>query len=75
MLTVDSILKGYKMKIFEFDAVVIGTGCAGFNAADSLYDLDYKEIAFEIFKLYFFNSSFIFIFPNFYCIILHFFAP
>lgn len=33
------------MKILEFDAVVIGTGCAGFNVADSLYSLDYKNIA------------------------------
>ena len=33
------------MKIFDFDAVVIGTGCAGYNCADWLYDLGYKNIA------------------------------
>ena len=33
------------MRIYEFDAVVIGTGCAGYNCADWLYDLGYKNIA------------------------------
>lgn len=33
------------MKIYDFDAVVIGTGCAGYNCADWLYDLGYKNIA------------------------------
>ena len=33
------------MKIHNFDAVVIGTGCAGYNCADWLYDLGYKNIA------------------------------
>ncbi len=33
------------MKNFEFDAVVIGTGCAGYNAADWLYDLGVKNVA------------------------------
>ena len=33
------------MKIYNFDAVVIGTGCAGYNCADWLYDLGYKNIA------------------------------
>ena len=33
------------MKIYDFDAVVIGTGCAGYNCADCLYDLGYKNIA------------------------------
>jgi len=33
------------MKNFEFEAVVIGTGCAGYNAADWLYDLGVKDVA------------------------------
>ena len=33
------------MRKYEFDAVVIGTGCAGYNAADWLYDLGVKNIA------------------------------
>ena len=33
------------MKIYDFDALVIGTGCAGYNCADWLYDLGYKNIA------------------------------
>ena len=33
------------MKICDFDAVVIGTGCAGYNCVDWLYDLGYKNIA------------------------------
>ena len=33
------------MKNFEFEAVVIGTGCAGYNAADWLFDLGVKNIA------------------------------
>ena len=33
------------MRSLEFDAVVIGTGCAGYNAADWLYDLGVKNVA------------------------------
>lgn len=33
------------MKNFEFEAVIIGTGCAGYNAADWLFDLGVKNIA------------------------------
>ena len=33
------------MRISKFDAVVIGTGCAGYNAADWLYDLGVKNVA------------------------------
>ncbi len=33
------------MKKYSFDAVVIGSGCAGYNCADWLYDLGYKNIA------------------------------
>ena len=31
------------MRSLEFDAVVIGTGCAGYNAADWLYDFGVKN--------------------------------
>lgn len=31
--------------MYEFDAVVIGTGCAGYNCADWLYTFGYKNIA------------------------------
>ena len=33
------------MKIYEYDALVIGTGCAGYNAADWLYDLGVTKVA------------------------------
>ena len=33
------------MNILNFDAVVIGSGCAGYNAADWLYDLGVKNVA------------------------------
>ena len=33
------------MKIYDFDAVVIGSGCAGYNCADWLYDLGYRNVA------------------------------
>ena len=33
------------MRRYEFDAVVIGTGCAGYNCADWLYDLGVTNIA------------------------------
>ena len=33
------------MKIYNFDALVIGSGCAGYNCADWLYDLGMKNIA------------------------------
>ncbi|MDE6273586.1 MAG: FAD-binding protein, partial [Clostridiales bacterium] len=32
------------MRIIECDAVVVGTGCAGYNCADWLYDFGYKNI-------------------------------
>ena len=34
-----------RMKIERFDAVVIGSGCAGYNCADWLYDLGCRNIA------------------------------
>ena len=30
---------GQKAAVIALDTLVIGTGCAGFNAADTLYDL------------------------------------
>ena len=33
------------MRQYEFDAVVIGSGCAGYNCADWLYDLGCRNIA------------------------------
>ena len=33
------------MKIYEYDALVIGSGCAGYNAADWLFDLGVKNVA------------------------------
>ena len=33
------------MKILSYDALIIGSGCAGYNAADCLYDLGVKNIA------------------------------
>lgn len=33
------------MKTYDFDALVIGSGCAGYNCADWLYDLGVKNIA------------------------------
>ena len=33
------------MKKFTFDALVIGSGCAGYNAADWLYELGVKNVA------------------------------
>lgn len=33
------------MKFYEYEAVVIGSGCAGYNCADWLYDFGVKNIA------------------------------
>ena len=33
------------MTNYEFDAIIIGTGCAGYNVADTMYDLGVKNIA------------------------------
>ena len=38
------MLNGRSVTIHRYDAVVIGTGCAGFNAADSLYDLGVTDL-------------------------------
>ena len=40
------------MEKYSFDAIIIGSGCAGLNCADSLYDLGYKNIAIVTENLY-----------------------
>ena len=30
--------------LYRVDTVVLGSGCAGFNAADSLYDLGVRDL-------------------------------
>lgn len=36
---------GQKIAIIALDTLVIGTGCAGFNAADTLYDMGRTDVA------------------------------
>ena len=36
---------GCEIPVFEFDAIVVGSGAAGYNAADTLYSLGRKNIA------------------------------
>ena len=36
---------GWEIPVYALDALVVGTGCAGFNAADSLYDLGRTDVA------------------------------
>ncbi len=38
-------INGFTVDIHSYDAIVIGSGCAGFNAADTLYTLGVKNIA------------------------------
>lgn len=48
MLLLDSkivIINGYEIEVFEYNTVIVGTGAAGFNAADRLYDYGQKDIA------------------------------
>ena len=33
------------MKIYEHKAIIIGSGCAGYNCADRLYEYGIKDIA------------------------------
>lgn len=33
------------MKVYKYEAVVIGSGCAGYNCADWLFDFGVKNIA------------------------------
>lgn len=36
---------GRKIPVFRFNTIIVGSGCAGFNAADTLYDLGQHDIA------------------------------
>jgi len=38
-------LDGLSLPVYTLDTLVIGTGCAGYNAADWLYDLGRRDIA------------------------------
>ena len=38
-------LGGQRVALYAFDTVVVGSGCAGFNAADTLFDLGRRDIA------------------------------
>lgn len=38
-------LCGLTLPVYALDALVVGTGCAGYNAADWLYDLGRRDIA------------------------------
>ena len=38
-------ISGRNLPLYDVDVLVIGTGCAGFNGADWLYDLGVKNIA------------------------------
>lgn len=38
-------IKGQSVAVHCFDTLVIGTGCAGYNAADTLYDLGRRDLA------------------------------
>lgn len=38
-------IEGKNIPVKRFDTIIIGTGCAGFNAADTLYDMGHKNIA------------------------------
>jgi len=43
---IDSInIKNFEIPIYSFQTIIIGTGCAAFNAADTLFDLGIKDIA------------------------------
>ncbi|MEM1485908.1 FAD-binding protein [Oscillospiraceae bacterium PP1C4] len=38
-------IKGYEIEVFSCNTIVVGTGAAGFNAADRLYGYGQKDIA------------------------------
>ena len=38
------MLGGWELPVTTVDTVVIGSGCAGLNAADSLYDLGCRDL-------------------------------
>ena len=38
-------ISGKRVDLYALDTLVIGSGCAGFNAADTLFDLGRRDIA------------------------------
>ena len=38
-------IHGQPMALYSFDTLVVGSGCAGFNAADTLWDLGRRSVA------------------------------
>lgn len=38
-------VKGFDIKVYHYNTIVVGTGAAGFNAADRLYSFGQKDIA------------------------------
>lgn len=38
-------INGFEIKVFEYNTIVVGTGAAGFNAADRLYDYGQTDVA------------------------------
>ncbi len=38
-------IDGMQVEIYSYKAIIIGSGCAGLNSADSLYDLGIRDIA------------------------------
>lgn len=45
MITSFIKVKEYRIKVYSLNTVVVGTGAAGFNAADRLYEFGQKDIA------------------------------
>ena len=39
------LINGREIPVFKFNTIIIGSGCAGFNAADTLFDLGQHDIA------------------------------
>lgn len=39
------IVKGLEIDVYSFNTMVVGSGAAGFNAADSLYSMGQKDVA------------------------------
>lgn len=40
-----TVINGLELPVYSIDTIIIGSGCAGFNAADWLYDLGRRDIA------------------------------
>ena len=45
MKTTSICCAGRTIPVYALDALVVGTGCAGYNAADWLYDLGRTDVA------------------------------